>query len=130
MIRGGYRMKKARGKIKRQLLYCPHCGEIVTKSTYYRHKSKFCNRHSKTWVVVHDESVLLSASTNSSDSSQDYSVHYSDEYGINDDGDAGEELVQLTNRDEDHHSTCENTAATSLQSSESFDTGNEVSYGS
>lgn len=95
-MHSGNKMREPRGKIKRKLLYCPHCAEIVTKSTYYRHKSKFYNKDSKTWMVVHDESVLLS-STNSSDSSEDYSVHYIDECVIhdddNDDGDAGEELV-------------------------------------
>ena len=35
-------------KVRR--IFCPHCGEWVTKSTFYRHKSKFFNKHMKTWI--------------------------------------------------------------------------------
>ena len=36
---------------KRPSLECGHCGEVVSKSTYYRHKQKFYNPATKKWKL-------------------------------------------------------------------------------
>ena len=122
---GCYTIKKARGRINRNLLYCLHCKELVTKSTYYRHKNKYYNRDSKTWTILNNESVL--SSTSSSD--EDCGVHYSEDGVINNDGDVGEQLqVSDTGEFEDQYGSCESTNATILRD-ESLDEGNDVIYG-
>ena len=70
-------------------------------------------------MVVYDESVL--SSTNSSSSSEECACSYSK---MSDDEDHGEKFD--THEAEDPHGTCKNTAATSPQPQENFDTCNEV----
>ena len=57
---------KCRG-IKVRRIFCPHCGEWVTKSTFYRHKNKFFNNRTKTWI----ENVGASRRSSCSDSSDE-----------------------------------------------------------
>ena len=49
-IHGERKMESASARVKARRKLCPHCGEFVTKSTFYRHKSKFFNKHTKIWV--------------------------------------------------------------------------------
>ena len=46
MAEGGSRARKRRS---RPALECGHCGLVVSKSTYYRHKQKFYNSETKKW---------------------------------------------------------------------------------
>ena len=42
------RMESTCGRVKTMRRFCPHCEDFVTKSTFYRHKSKFFDKHTKT----------------------------------------------------------------------------------
>lgn len=59
-------MESERVKVRRKL--CPHCGEFVTKSTYYCHKSRFFDKHTKTWQIEHVTSSRRSSCSDSTDS--------------------------------------------------------------
>lgn len=41
---------------KRPALECGHCGEVVSKSTYYRHRQRFYNPKTKKWKMCDEES--------------------------------------------------------------------------
>lgn len=34
-----------------QRIYCPHCGEQVSKSTYYRHRATYYDTVLETWMT-------------------------------------------------------------------------------
>jgi len=34
--------------------YCPHCGERVSRATYFRHKARFYDRFRNTWQTCAD----------------------------------------------------------------------------
>ena len=42
-------MESTRGRVKTRQRFCPHCEDFVGKTTFYRHKSKLFNKHTKTW---------------------------------------------------------------------------------
>ena len=35
---------------QRERLYCPHCEEKVSKSTYYRHRAEFYDPRTRSWI--------------------------------------------------------------------------------
>lgn len=53
-------------KRERAKLLCPHCNEMVSKTTFYRHKSTFYNRRLRKWGPA-VESKVDNGSTSSSD---------------------------------------------------------------
>ena len=53
-------------KRERAKLLCPHCNEMVSKTTFYRHKSTFYNRRLRKWGPA-VESKADNGSTSSSD---------------------------------------------------------------
>ena len=58
-------MESTCGRGKARRIFCPHCEDFVTKSTFYRHKIKFFNKHTKTW----NENTGRSVDSESSDES-------------------------------------------------------------
>lgn len=51
--------------VKRKRIYCEHCENHLTKSTYYRHKSKFFDVATKTWAkdrIDEDNPIALTSS--------------------------------------------------------------------
>ena len=65
------RMESTCGRVKTRRRFCPHCEDFVTKSTFYRHKSKFFDKHTKTWN--HDENTGRLVDSESSSESIDES---------------------------------------------------------
>lgn len=35
--------------------FSPHCGTIVPKSTFYRHRAKYFDHITDSWLVIHDD---------------------------------------------------------------------------
>ena len=60
--------------VKRRRSYCEHCETDVSKSTFYRHKSRFFDVSTGTWIKA-SEAHIDSYSSSSSDSEEDRSFH-------------------------------------------------------
>ena len=60
-------------KRERAKLLCPHCNEMVSKTTFYRHKSTFYNRRLRKWGPA-VESKADNGSTSSSDDDNEVGV--------------------------------------------------------
>ena len=57
--------KSLHAGVKRRRIYCEHCENHLTKSTYYRHKSKFFDVATKTWAkdrIDEDNPIALTSS--------------------------------------------------------------------
>ena len=50
----------AQGKRTRQNLFCPHCDQKVSKTTFYRHKRCYYDSRSKRWATGKDREVISS----------------------------------------------------------------------
>ena len=48
---------------------CPHCSELVSKATYFRHKRSFYESQTKQWRTTNDEQLPVSASSEEDDDS-------------------------------------------------------------
>ena len=55
--------------VKRRRNYCEHCESYLTKSTFYRHRSKYYNTATGKWVKVCDITVSNSSTSSDEDSS-------------------------------------------------------------
>ena len=61
-------------KRERAKLLCPHCNEMVSKTTFYRHKSTFYNRSLRKWGPAAVGSKADNGSTSSSDDDNEVGV--------------------------------------------------------
>ena len=50
-------------RIKRKRVYCDHCDNYLSKSTYYRHRSKYYNIATGKWIKVSDATNPSSSSS-------------------------------------------------------------------
>ena len=55
--------------------YCPHCDEKVSKSTFYRHKTKFFNLLTKTWQLPVGIPIGLTDHEETESYAQDVQTH-------------------------------------------------------
>ena len=52
-------------------LFCPHCDQLVSKTTFYRHKRSYYNHSTKQWKTDREKALTNDLSTSSSDDDQD-----------------------------------------------------------
>lgn len=50
-----------------QRLFCPHCGEKVSKSTYYRHREEYYDARSGEWKKGSDSPISAGGSQREAD---------------------------------------------------------------
>ena len=69
--------KRFRSQNKSSSYFCSHCGEYLTRSTYFRHKKKFIDRDQSERTPLTERNTLIVNST--TDNSDPFNVSSSEE---------------------------------------------------